>query len=246
MKCATVHLVMQHSCNGALAAIQDSDYLNFKTYSQRLLAFFSGFLDTFATGGLTIVSWLMSIFDAIVQLLIFLNVLVILVGVTDKHSHTLLMRIAPMRLNGTTTEEILDSFSGPVRGVFVSSLKMVFFHGLYTYVAVKWLPSITFERVVADKTVSGRWLVFHIFELPLPVLATILSSLLSVVPLVPVILVFVPCVISVWLQVSTIPRHQAMAPSHLLFLTGRDRESHDNSGIWSLVMARYCCGGHLQ
>ena len=44
---------------------------------------------------------------------------------------------------------------------------------------------------------------FQLFELPLSLTATIASALLSVVPLVPVFVVFLPPVIVFWLQVRT-------------------------------------------
>ena len=129
-------------------------------------------LSTFATGGLTILGWVQRMFDAAINFLIFLKVrsvvtsldaletrlsgdgslqvLFLLVVVTDKDTLTLLHRIAPIRLRGATSENVLDAFSKPIRGVFSSSVKLAVFYGLYTSVLHPVFARMRMHRGVTD------------------------------------------------------------------------------------------------
>ena len=79
-----------------------------------------------------------------------LQVLFLLVVVTDKDTLTLLHRIAPIRLRGATSENVLDAFSKPIRGVFSSSVKLAVFYGLYTSVLHPVFARMRMHRGVTD------------------------------------------------------------------------------------------------
>ena len=79
-----------------------------------------------------------------------LQVLFLLVVVTDKDTLTLLHRIAPIRLRGATSENVLDAFSKPIRGVFSSSVKLAVFYGLYTSVLHPVFARMRMYRGVTD------------------------------------------------------------------------------------------------
>ena len=87
-----------------------------------------------------------------------LQVLFLLVVVTDKDTLTLLHRIAPIRLRGATSENVLDAFSKPIRGVFSSSVKLAVFYGLYTSVLHPVFARMRMHRGVTDVV---WWMVVH-------------------------------------------------------------------------------------